>query len=284
MIYLVGAGPGDPELLSIKAHRLIQEASCIVYAGSLVNPEILKAADSNCALYDSASMNLKDIIRILRKYDNDPKACVVRLHTGDPSLYGAIQEQMDILKALGHQIELVPGISSFSAAAASLARELTLPEISQTLVISRNPGRTAVPNCQYPRALAALQASYCFFLSVSHASELAQELMAGGLAPDTPVACVYKASWPEEAIIHTRLDAMAEDIYRAGFKATTMIVVGRVLTAQMDKEQLQRLISEFICEDAELDVSECSNFSAQEARTSYHASKLYDEDFKHGYR
>lgn len=285
MIYIVGAGPGDPELLSLKAYRLIQEASCIVYAGSLVNPEILTVASPECALYDSASMNLKEIISVLVEHDIYSGSCVVRLHTGDPCIYGAIQEQIDVLKALGHRCELVPGISSFSAAAASLGRELTLPEISQTLVISRNPGKTLVPQVQHPKYLAKLQASYCFFLSVNHAENLAYELIEGGLAPDTPVACVYKASWPDERIMYTKLDSMAQDIKAAGFRCTTMIVIGQVLGARLDEKQLGEVVGTRVqagISSSLADELEGNKPSSLELR--YRTSKLYDEDFSHGYR
>ncbi len=239
MIYFVGAGPGDPELISVKGHKLLQHARCIVYAGSLVNPELLKLAPDQCPIFNSAQMHLEEIVETLLRYDKSPDDCVVRLHTGDPSLFGAIQEQMRLLDKAGHSYKVIPGISSFTAAAASLKTELTLPELSQTVVISRVAGATPVPSAQGIANLARLDATYCFFLSVALIDSLEQELIQAGLDPKTPAALVYKASWKEEKILRCSLDQLAHYAHEYELKATTMILVGKVLGQTTDFEASQ---------------------------------------------
>lgn len=232
MIHFVGAGPGDPKLITVRGLELISQATCIVYAGSLVNPALLAHAPAGCPVFNSASMTLDETHATLVEHDKRPNACVVRLHTGDPALYGAIKEQMDLLDEEGLSYEVVPGVSSYAAAAAALKKEMTVPELSQTVVISRIAGKTPVPAWQSPRKLAELKASYAFFLSVGHAQRLVDELIEGGLDPQTPAAAVYKASWPEQSQVTGPLEKLPQLIREAGYTATTMILVGDFLDTQ----------------------------------------------------
>ncbi|MDO5043900.1 MAG: precorrin-4 C(11)-methyltransferase [Coriobacteriia bacterium] len=238
MIYILGAGPGDPDLISVKGKNLLSCADTLVYAGSLVNPKLLDFCPPHTEIYDSASLTLEEIIDILDKANQDPNKVVVRLHTGDPSLYGAIQEQIDELKARGHELEVIPGISSYAAVAARVQQELTLPGVSQTLVISRIEGRTPVPAAQRPQALAALDASYAFFLSVTMIDSLVEQLIEGGLSPDTPALAMYKATWPEERMVSAPLKDLGAKVKSAGFKATTMILLGKVLDTDYERSKL----------------------------------------------
>lgn len=238
MIYIVGAGPGDPKLITVKGQELLQRATCIVYAGSLVNPALLDLAPEGCALYNSAKLTLDETVEILLEHHAKPNSCVVRLHTGDPSLYGAIKEQIDRLAEHGVDVEVVPGVTSAFAASATLKREFTVPDLSQTLVISRIAGRTPVPESQSPAQLAKLHASYAFFLSVGLVQSLVDELIEGGLDPETPAAAVYKASWPEESALTCSLKELPAQIEAAGFTKTTMILVGEFLDASFAPSKL----------------------------------------------
>lgn len=237
MIYIIGAGPGDPDLISIKGAKLLSQAELCVYAGSLVNPELLELCKKDCPRLNSAQMTLEEVVDALHQANQEGKLAV-RLHTGDPSLYGAIQEQIDKLISLGDEVEVIPGISSFSATAASIQREFTLPGVSQTLVISRIAGRTSVPSSQSPRELAKLKASYAFFLSVTHLDRLSEELIAGGLSKGTPCAAIYKASWPDEQKVFCTLENLAEAVRAAGFKKTTMILVGDFMRSDYERSKL----------------------------------------------
>ena len=229
-VYIVGAGPGDPELITVKGQRLLQEADVIIYAGSLVNPALLEYAKPDCKIHNSAYMTLNEVVDTVKQaIEKDMK--VVRLHTGDPALYGAIQEQMDEFKKLDIEFEVVPGVSSFLAAAAALKQEYTLPDISQTVIITRNAGRTSVPERESLKSLAAHNATMCIFLSVHMLDEVIKELTAGGYAPDTPIAIVQKASWPEQKIVRGHLNDIAEKVRQEKISRTAMIVVGRCLDA-----------------------------------------------------
>lgn len=196
-VFIVGAGPGDPELITVKGQKLLSEADVIIYAGSLVNPALLDYAKAGCEIHNSASMTLPQVINVIEDSVKQGKM-VVRLHTGDPSIYGAIQEQMDALDKLGIEYKVVPGVSSFLATAAALKQEYTLPGISQTVIITRNEGRTPVPDREKLRSLAAHQATMCIFLSITMLEDVVKELIAGGYKPETPIAIVQRASWPEE--------------------------------------------------------------------------------------
>jgi len=236
-VYIVGAGAGDPELITVKGHRLLQTADVIIYAGSLVNPALLDFAKEGAEIHDSASMTLPEVIGTIEKAVAKG-LMVVRLHTGDPSIYGAIQEQMDALRKKGIDFEVVPGVSSFLATAAALKQEYTLPGISQTVIITRNEGRTPVPEREKLRSLAAHQATMCIFLSITMLSDVVAELIAGGYAPDTPIAIVQRASWPEQKIVRATLETIVAEIADKGIDRTAMIVVSRCLGADYELSRL----------------------------------------------
>jgi precorrin-4/cobalt-precorrin-4 C11-methyltransferase len=246
-VYFVGAGPGDPDLITVKGSCLLGEAQLVIYAGSLVNKDILVHANPDARLVDSAGLALEEMVEMMADAATRGQQ-VVRLHTGDPALYGAIQEQMDALKKLGIDSVMVPGVSSYAAAAAAVGRELTMPDVSQTVIITRMAGRTPVPEKESLRSMAAHQASMCIFLSVGMMEDVAKELMTS-YAPETPVAVVEKASWPQERVIRGTLADIASKVNEAGVTKTAMILVG-----------------EFLREEAS------------------QASRLYAADFTHGYR
>lgn len=237
MIYFIGAGPGAPDLITLRGAELLRRAGMIVYAGSLVNPALLDYAPQGCEVYDSALMTLDEVMEKL--LDGERRGLTtVRLHTGDPSLYGAIREQMDRLRAEGVEFSVVPGVSSFCAAAAAIPAEYTLPGVSQTLIISRMEGRTPVPARESIRSLAAHGASMVLFLSSAMMKELVGELIAGGYPPETPAALVYKASWPDERVLRgplASIPAMAEE---AGISKTALVLVGGFLGDEYDLSRL----------------------------------------------
>ncbi|MCL4516046.1 MAG: precorrin-4 C(11)-methyltransferase [Firmicutes bacterium] len=235
-VYFIGAGPGDPELVTLKAVKVLQQAEVIIYAGSLVNPEVLCHARQMAEIYDSAPLPLEEIMAIMEKAIGEGKT-VARVHTGDPSLYGAIQEQMDWLDRRGIPYEVVPGVSSFLAAAASLKREYTIPGVSQTVIISRLEGRTGVPEKEALALLARHRASLCIFLSVHLIGEVVEELKKG-YPGDTPVAVVEKASWPEERVLRGRLEDIERLVKEEGIRKTALILVGDFLLAQSQPSKL----------------------------------------------
>lgn len=237
MICFVGAGPGAPDLITLRGERLLRLADVIVYAGSLVNPALLELAKPNCEIYDSASMTLEQIMEILIEAARNRKNAV-RLHTGDPSLYGAIREQMDLLNAHGIEYEVVPGVSSFCAAAAALKAEYTLPGVSQTVIITRAPGRTPVPPKEEIARLARHGATMAVFLSAGLLDSLSESLIAGGYAPKSPAAIVYKASWPDEKIVHTTVEALPKAAKDAGISKTALILAGGFLGDAYDRSLL----------------------------------------------
>lgn len=236
-VYIVGAGAGDPELITVKGQKLLQKADVIIYAGSLVNPALLDFAKEGAEIHDSASMTLPEVIETIEKAVAKD-LMVVRLHTGDPSIYGAIQEQMDALKKKGIDFEVVPGVSSFLATAAALKQEYTLPGISQTVIITRNEGRTPVPEREKLRSLAAHQATMCIFLSITMLTDVVKELIEGGYAPSTPIAIVQRASWPEQKIVRATLKTIVAEIADKGIDRTAMIVVSRCLGADYELSRL----------------------------------------------
>lgn len=247
MVHFIGAGPGDPDLITVKGKRLIEEADVIIYAGSLVNHQVLAGARPDAAIYNSAGMTLPEVIAVMKEADSQGKT-VARVHTGDPSVYGAHREQMVRLDELGIPYDVVPGVSSFLAAAASMKKEYTLPGISQTVILTRMEGRTPVPEKEQIEALAVHQASMAVFLSAGQMDELSSCLIRGGYPETTPAAVVYKASWEDEKIVTGTLKNIGERVRQAGIRKTAMITVGR-----------------FLGDEFEL-------------------SKLYDENFSHGYR
>lgn len=245
MVHFVGAGSGAVDLITVRGAGLLEKADVIIYAGSLVNPELLKYAHKDCRIYDSALMDLEEIIGVIK--DNADKE-VVRLHTGDPSIYGAIKEQMDILDKEGILYDVCPGVSSMSGAAASLKAEYTLPGVSQSVIITRAAGRTEVPKGQELSELAKYGSTMVIFLSAGLNDKVSAELMEGGYPADTPVAVVYKATWPQEKIIRTTLSQMPKAMKDEGISKTALIIVGDVLGS------------------------------------GYELSKLYDKDFETGFR
>ena len=236
-IAIVGAGPGDVELITVKGRRLLDDADCIVYAGSLVNSQILD--DCKADIYDSQGMNLDEIVSVLSTAWKKGQR-VVRLHTGDPSIFGAIKEQMQLLDTLDIPYHVVPGVSSAFGAAASLNAELTLPEISQTVIITRQEGRTPVPELEKLHLLASHQTTMLIFLSVSMIEKVVIELLRGGYPEKTPVAIVEKATWDDEAILLGTLETIATQVKDAGIKKTALICVGKVF-ANTDLEAVSKL-------------------------------------------
>ncbi len=225
-IIFLGAGPGDPDLITVKGRRLLDEADVIVYAGSLVNPALLEGVGAD--IHDSAGMDLDGIMAIMVPMARAGKK-VVRLHTGDPAIYGAIREQMRRLDSEGLSYEVVPGVSSALAAAAAVQAELTVPELTQTVIFTRQAGRTPVPERESLQNLAAIRASMCIFLSVSMMDQVVAELTTGGYPPETPVAVVEKATWPDERIVRGTLDDIVEKIKQSSIRKTAMILVGSAL-------------------------------------------------------
>ena len=245
-VYFIGAGPGDPELITVKGKRIIESSGYCIYAGSLVNKDILNYCSDSTKIYDSASMALDEIIKVMEEA-NDKNVDVARVHTGDPSIYGAIQEQMSELDKREIDYEVVPGVSSFLAAASALKQELTLPGVSQTIIITRIEGRTPVPETEKLEVLSKTKATLCIFLSVKEIKRVA-EILKPAYGNDCPVAIVYKASWSDEKIINTDLDNVVEATIQNDIKKTAMIIVGEVLSR------------------------------------NFEYSKLYDKHFKHSYR
>ena len=237
MVHFVGAGPGACDLITVRGMNRIREADVIIYAGSLVNPELLSYAKADCEIYNSAHMTLEDVVSVMREAEAAGKG-TVRLHTGDPSVYGAIREQMDLLDECGIAYDVCPGVSAVFGAAASLACEYTLPDVTQTLILTRAEGKTPVPEKENLRSLAAHRASLVLYLSSGLARKVRQDLLLGGYAEDTPVAVVYKATWPEEKIIRTTLAKLPEDMEAAGITKTALIIVSPALGSVYEKSRL----------------------------------------------
>ena len=246
MVHFVGAGPGAPDLITVRGQGLLQAAGMVIYAGSLVNPALLKNCKNGCRLYDSAGMTLDEVIAQMVE-GQALGLDVVRLHTGDPAIYGAVREQMDALDRLGIAHQSVPGVSSFLAAAAALSAEFTLPGVSQTLILTRMEGRTAVPTRESIRKLAEIGASMAIFLSLGVIDALVAELRAG-YGQNVAVAVVYKASWDDQLILKGHLDTIAAEVKAAGISRTALVLVGNFL------------------------------------ESDYELSKLYDAAFSHGFR
>ena len=231
-VLFVGAGPGDPELITVKGLKALQQADVVVYAGSLVNPALLSELKPGAVAHDSAPLTLEQVLTILAEAVAAGQQ-VVRLHTGDPSIYGAIQEQMEALDALGIGYDVIPGVTAAFAAAAGLKQELTLPGVSQTVVLTRIEGRTPVPEKEKLARIAALGATVCLYLSVSMMEEVVAELLAGGIyTPQTPVAVVSRASWPDERSVEGTLADIAARVRQAGIGRQALILVGEVLSAR----------------------------------------------------
>lgn len=237
MIHFVGAGCGAPDLITLRGKKHIENADVIIYAGSLVNKELLEYVKKDCALYDSAKMTLEEIISVIS--DAEAKGLTtVRLHTGDPSLYGAIGEQMVELDRLGIKYDITPGVSAFSGAAASLKAEYTLPDVSQTVIITRAAGRTDVPDSESLRSLAAHGATMVLFLSTGLLDKVTADLIAGGYSPDTPAAIVYKASWKDEKVCRCTVGTLKQSADENGITKTALVAVGGFLKGSLSRSKL----------------------------------------------
>ena len=225
MVHFVGAGSGAADLITVRGQKLLMEADVIIYAGSLVNPELLKNKKDTCLVYDSAKMTLEEVVEVMQRAE-EGGLTTVRLHTGDPCVYGAVREQMDLLEEAGILYDYTPGVSSFCGAAAALDMEYTLPGISQSVVITRMAGRTPVPEKESIESFAAHGATMVIFLSTGHLKELSSRLTAGGYAPDTPAAIVYKATWPDEEKYICTAGTLDETARAHGITKTALIIVG----------------------------------------------------------
>ena len=248
MVYFVGAGCGAPDLITVRGKNLLEQADVIIYAGSLVNPELLGYAGKDAKVYNSAYMTLEDVLAVIENAEKEGLN-TVRLHTGEPSIYGAVREQMDRLDDLGIAYESCPGVSACFGAAAGLNLEFTLPEVSQTLIITRQEGKTGVPDKEKIRSLAAHQASMAIYLSAGMLDTLRENLIAGGYSADTPAALIYKATWPDEEAYVCTVETLAAVAVEHQITKTALILVGDVLAAP-----------------------------------GYERSKLYDPGFTTGYR
>ncbi|WP_312687633.1 cobalt-precorrin-4 methyltransferase [Kosakonia sp.] len=246
-VWFVGAGPGDKELITLKGYRLLQQAQVVIYAGSLINTELLTYCPPGAECHDSAELHLEQIIDLMEAGVKQGKV-VVRLQTGDVSLYGSVREQGEVLTRRGIDWQVVPGVSAFLGAAAELGVEYTVPEVSQSLIITRLEGRTPVPPCEQLEAFARHQTSMAIYLSVLRIHRVAERLIEGGYPPNTPVAVIYKATWPESQTVRGTLADIGDKVREAGIRKTALILVGAFLGEE------------------------------------YHYSRLYAADFSHEYR
>ena len=235
MVYFVGAGTGAVDLITVRGMRLLEQADVIIYAGSLVNPELLDYAKKECEIHDSAKLTLEEVLEIMKRTEAEGKL-TVRLHTGEPSIYGAVREQMDELDKLEISYESCPGVSACFGAAASLNLEYTLPGISQSLIITRMEGKTKVPEKESIESFAAHQASMAIYLSTGMLKELSERLIAGGYAKNTPAALVYKATWPEEEAYICTVETLHSTAVEHGITKTALVLVGEVITHQHYKK------------------------------------------------
>lgn len=238
MIHFVGAGPGAPDLITVRGKQYLEEADVIIYAGSLVNPQLLEYSKDVCTIYNSAKMTLEEVISVMEKAEKEGKT-TVRLHTGDPCIYGAIREQMDILDEKGIAYDSCPGVSSFCGAASALNLEYTLPEISQSVIITRMEGRTPVPSKESIQSFAAHQASMVIFLSTGMLEELSKRLIEGGYKEDTPAPIVYKATWPDEKKFICTVGTLAKTAADHNITKTALMIIGdAVNAADYDRSKL----------------------------------------------
>ena len=237
MIYFIGAGPGAADLITVKGKELLEKCDLCIYAGSLVNPDLLKYCKPECVIMNSAHMTLEEVIAAMVPAAQAGKL-VVRLHTGDPSVYGAHREQIDLIRGYNLEYEIVPGVSSFGAAAAAVKADYTLPSVSQSVIITRMEGRTPVPPRQKIADYAAHHATMVIFLSAGMLEKLSSELIKGGYTADTPAAIVYKASWPDEKIVRCTVGTLAESAAKYGINKTALITVGGFLGNEYDRSEL----------------------------------------------
>ncbi len=237
MVHFVGAGPGAPDLITLRGAELLKKADCIIYAGSLVNPALLEMAKDECEIYNSATMTLEEVLEVMYRMEKDKKE-TVRLHTGDASLFGAIREQMDALDEKGIAYDDTPGVSSFCGAAAALNAEYTLPSVSQSLIITRMAGRTPVPEKEKLSSMAQHGASMVLFLSSGLLKEVQEELLSGGYKEDTPAAIVYKATWPDEKVIRCTVGTLAQRGEEEGIRKTALLLIGDFLDSAYERSLL----------------------------------------------
>ncbi len=237
MINFVGAGPGAADLITVRGKELLEQADIIIYAGSLVNPDLLKYAKESCEIYNSASMTLEEVTDTMIQGEKEKKN-VVRLHTGDPAIYGAIREQMDILDEHGIEYKVCPGVSSLFGTAAALKAEYTLPDVSQSVIVTRMAGRTPVPEKESIESFAAHHATMVVFLSTGMLGELSKRLIDGGYGPDTPAAIVYKATWQDEKVVRTTVKDLEKSAKENNITKTALITVGDFLGSKYDRTKL----------------------------------------------
>lgn len=237
MVHFVGAGPGAPDLITLRGAQLLQKADCIIYAGSLVNPALLDMAGEDCEIHNSAVMTLEQVLEVMCRMEAAGKE-TVRLHTGDASLFGAVREQMDALDGKGIAYDSTPGVSSFCGAASSINAEYTLPGVSQSLIITRMAGRTSVPEKERLASMAEHQASMVLFLSSGLLDEVQEELLRGGYPQDTPAAVVYKATWPDERIIRCTVGTLAQVGAQEGIRKTALLLIGNFLDSCYERSRL----------------------------------------------
>ena len=237
MVHFVGAGPGAPDLITLRGAELLKKADCIIYAGSLVNPALLEMAKEGCEIHNSAAMTLEEVLEVMYRMEAAGKM-TVRLHTGDASLFGAIREQMDALDEKGIAYDDTPGVSSFCGAAAALNAEYTLPSVSQSLIITRMAGRTPVTKKEQLASMAQHQASMVLFLSSGLLNEVQEELLRGGYQADTPAAIVYKATWPDEKVIRCTVGTLAQRGAEEGIRKTALLLIGDFLDSCYERSRL----------------------------------------------
>ena len=237
MVHFVGAGPGAPDLITLRGAALLKQADVIIYAGSLVNPALLELARADCEAHNSAEMTLEQVIGVMKQAEAAGKT-TVRLHTGDPCVYGAIREQMDALDELGIPYDDVPGVSSFCGAAAALRAEYTLPGVSQSVILTRLAGRTPVPEAESLASMASHGASMAVFLSGGMLERVQEELLKGAYTEDTPAALVYKATWPEEKTVRCTVGTLAQAGEDHGISKTALVLVGNFLDSPYEKSKL----------------------------------------------
>ncbi|MBQ8509476.1 MAG: precorrin-4 C(11)-methyltransferase [Clostridia bacterium] len=237
MVHIIGAGCGAADLITLRGKKYLEEADVIIYAGSLVNKELLQYAKDGCALYDSAKMTLEEILAVIEAAEAENKM-TVRLQSGDPSLYGAIGEQMREFDKLGIAYDITPGVSAFSGAAAALKTEYTLPDVSQTVIITRASGKTVVPKSENLRSLAAHGATMVLFLSTGLLAKVTEELIAGGYSPDAPAAIVYKASWDDEKVCRCTVATLEQTAKENNITKTALITVGGFLNSDFSRSHL----------------------------------------------
>lgn len=250
-LYIIGAGPGDPDLITVKGLKLLEEADVVLYADSLVSEALIQKSKESAEILKTAGMHLEEMVDIMVDRIREGKK-VVRVHTGDPAVYGAIMEQMVLLKQQGIEVEIVPGVSSVFAAAAAAQAELTIPDLTQTVILTRAEGRTPVPEFEKLKDLAKHHCTIALFLSATLTKKVVKELIDAGWAPNTPVAVVYKATWPDQKIVRTTIENLDEAMRQNGIRKQAMILAGWALDENIHDKNYR--------------------------------SKLYDQTFTHGFR